>query len=45
MTGLWSGSGNFAEHYTNIFGYETWKGYDSSTNERIEKNYIIGRLN
>lgn len=45
MTGLWSGSGNFAEHYTNIFGYETWKGYDSSTNERIEKNYIIVRLN
>lgn len=45
MTGLWSGSGNFAEHYSNIFGYETWKGYNNSTNEKIEKNYIIGRLN
>ncbi len=45
MTGLWSGNSEFAKHYTNIFGYETWKGIDSSTNERIEKNYIIGRLN
>lgn len=45
MTGLWSGSGDFAEHYTNIFGYEKWIGYNSSTNERIEKDYLIGRLN
>jgi len=45
MVGLWSGDGNFAQHYTNIFGYEKWNGYKSSTNERIEKSYIIGRLN
>lgn len=45
MTGLWSGDGDFAKHYTNIFGYEKWTGLNLSTNEKIEKSFIVGRLN
>ena len=45
MTGLWSGDGPFSKHYTNIFGYEKWTGLKSSTGERIEKDFIVARLN
>lgn len=45
MTGLFSGGGNFAEHYTNIYGYETWMGYDSETGDIMELDFIRGRLN
>lgn len=44
-TGLFSGQGSFSQHYTNIFGYETWVGIDDSTGERITKKFIKARLN
>lgn len=43
-TGLMSGSGNFAQHYTNILGYEKWLGYDSDGNT-LEKYILEARLN
>lgn len=45
MTGLNSGSGHFASHYTNIYGYEKWVGYDSLKGEFKEIYFIKGRLN
>lgn len=45
MTGLFSGSGDFAKHYTNIYGYEQWIGYSKIDGHTIEKNFILGRLN
>lgn len=43
-TGLLSGSGNFAEHYTNIYGYEKWVG--SKSNGEVETKYLLeARLN
>ena len=44
-TGVWSGEEDFAEHYTNIVGYETWVGRHQETGERIEKSFIIARIN
>lgn len=44
FTGLACGDGYFSEHYTNIYGYETWLGY-SNNHETITKKFIIGRLN
>ena len=45
MTGLWSGDGDFAKHYTNVYGYEEWFGYNSSTNETKRIKFIRARLN
>ncbi len=44
MTGLFSGDGDFAQHYTNILGYSTWTGVDENSNT-ISKDFIIARLN
>ena len=40
-----AGDGDFSDHVTNIFGYEKFRGYNPNTNDTIEKDYIIGRLN
>ena len=40
-----AGSGDFADHVSNICGYEKFRGYNEITNEVLEKDYIIGRLN
>ena len=45
FVGLASGDGDFAKHYTNIYGYETWKGIKRSTGETITKSFIKARLN
>lgn len=45
MTGLHSGKGEFAEHYTNICGYEVWRGHNALTGEIVEKRLIFGRIN
>lgn len=36
----WStnGTGDFSNHYMNIFGYEMWERKDSSGNTNIVKN-------
>lgn len=44
FTGNASGSGWFSNHYTNVFGYETWIGI-SSNGELLEKQFIKARLN
>ena len=44
FTGLACGDGNFSQHYTNIYGYETWVGYGNN-NETITKKFIKARLN
>lgn len=43
--GLVSGSGYFSEHYTNIYGYDTWVGYPNNGGDRITKKFIKTRLN
>lgn len=45
FTGLVSGSGYFSEHYTNIYGYDTWVGYPNNGGDRITKKFIKARLN
>lgn len=45
FTGLVSGSGAFAEHYTNIYGYDTWVGIPNAGGSRIEKTFIKARIN
>ena len=40
FTGLVSGSGYFSEHYTNIYGYDTWVGYPNNGGDRITKKFI-----
>lgn len=37
--------GAFAEHYTNIYGYETWIGKSNIDGTKIEKQFLKGRLN
>lgn len=44
FTGLVSGDGDFAKHYTNIYGYETWIGVGKD-GTKIEKQFIKARLN
>lgn len=44
FTGLVSGDGDFANHYTNIYGYETWIGVGKD-GTKIEKQFIKARLN
>lgn len=39
------GGGRFGEHYTNIYGYESWIGIPGDGGERITKNFIKARLN
>lgn len=45
FTGLDSGSGSFASHYTNVYGYETWSGIDSTTGQKLTKRFVKARLN
>lgn len=45
FTGFGCGDGEFSQHYTNIYGYETWVGIPDNVNERITKNFIKARLN
>lgn len=45
FTGLVSGGGEFAEHYTNVYGYETWVGVPNDGGERLTKQFIKARLN
>ncbi len=40
-----SSKGNFAGHYTNIYGYETWIGRSKTDNSIIEKQFVKARLN
>ncbi len=44
-TGMESGNGLFARHYTNIYGYETWVGIPNNGGERLTKQFIKARLN
>lgn len=44
-TGFLSGNDVFAKHYVNIFGYEIWNGFDSSTNTSIQKEFIKANIN
>lgn len=44
--GLFSGDGEFAKHYTNVYGYETWIGVSKSDkSDKIEKMFLKARLN
>ena len=45
FTGKEFGGGDFAEHYTNIYGYETWVGFKDGGKERLTKRFIKARLN
>lgn len=45
FTGKECGDGDFAEHYTNIYGYETWVGFKDGGKERLTKRFIKARLN
>lgn len=45
FTGLQCGNGSFSQHYTNIYGYDTWLGVNSSTGETVTKKFIKARLN
>ena len=43
-TGLRCGDGDFAEHYANIYGYDTWKGVSKSGDTKT-KIFLKARLN
>lgn len=45
MSGINSDGGEFAGHYTNIYGYEIWTGYEETSNSFLEKKFLKGRLN
>lgn len=45
FTGLECGDGDFSQHYTNIYGYETWVGVPTTGGERLKKQFIKARLN
>jgi hypothetical protein len=45
FTGLACGDGDFSQHYTNIYGYETRVGIPINGGERLTKNFIKARLN
>lgn len=45
FSGLVSGNGEFAKHYTNVYGYETWVGVPNNGGERLTKQFIKARLN
>lgn len=44
-TGLCCGDGKFAKHYTNVCGYEKWVGFPKDGGEKMEKEFIVARLN
>lgn len=45
FTGLTSGNGDFAQHYTNIYGYDTWVGIPNNGGDRVTKTFLKARLN
>lgn len=45
FTGPASGDGSFANHYTTVFGYETWAGIPREGGSRIEKTFLKAYLN
>jgi len=45
FTGQACGDGDFSQHYTNIYGYDTWIGIPNNGGERLTKNFIKARLN
>ncbi len=45
FTGPASGDGSFANHYTTVFGYETWAGIPREGGSRIEKTFLKANLN
>lgn len=45
FTGMACGDGDFSQHYTNIYGYETWVGIPDNGGERLTKTFIKARLN
>lgn len=45
FTGMACGDGDFSQHYTNIYGYETWIGIPDDGGERLTKTFIKARLN
>lgn len=45
VTGLDSGNGEFSQHVTNVYGYETWVGIDNLTGDRLTKRFLKARLN
>lgn len=45
FTGFSTGKGDFSQHYTNIYGYETWIGIPKNGGSKIEKQFIKARLN
>ena len=42
--GTGSGKGAFAEHYVNVYSYETWVGV-SDNQERMERTFLEARIN
>lgn len=45
-TGNASGNGRFAKHYTNVFGYETWKGVSRSNGDiKMTKTFLKANMN
>lgn len=45
FTGMDCGDGDFSQHYTNIYGYETWVGIPNNGGESLTKTFIKARLN
>ncbi len=47
FVGYRNGNGSFAQHYTNIYGYETWTGIPRSgtTGEQKNRTFLKARLN
>jgi len=41
----YDGAGDFGGHYSNIFGYEIWQGFNSTTNEQITKKLLKAKMN
>ncbi len=43
--GINTGDGSFAEHYTNIYEYDDWFGYNTDTGESLRKSFVKARIN
>lgn len=44
-TGKVPGNGEFKEHYTNVYGYETWVGIPYNGGNKMEKTFLKARIN
>ena len=45
FTGMTCGDGDFSQHYTNVYGYETRIGIPNDGGDRLTKTFIKARLN